>query len=209
MPTIAKPRPRGIAEHMLGAACACALLAAAWQPALRPLQQPAARPSTTTCHRAASADMVLPKAVAVVPFIPWVFVIVTNNLPTELRLKIQKSPLLQRGITLRTMKKEPPKVRPARLTPEVLAITQSFRKQYATKDLEYLWAALLKCYGTKQRALAAIEANPQSALRHSTALQCSKPSLGPRPRCLPRRQSLTRPTRSRTRCSSRSGCFWA
>ena len=80
--------------------------------------------------------MVLPKAVAVVPFIPWVFVIVTNNLPTELRLKIQKSPLLQRGITLRTMKKEPPKVRPARLTPEVLAITQSFRKQYATKDLE-------------------------------------------------------------------------
>jgi len=107
--------------------------------------------------------MVLPSYVAAVPFIPWAFVIVTNNLPTDLRLRIQKSPLLQRGITLRTMKREPPRVRPVRLAPEVLVTARSFKKQYDTKDVEYLWAALLKCYGTKERALAAIQTNPQSA----------------------------------------------
>ena len=110
--------------------------------------------------------MVLPSYVAAVPFIPWAFVIVTNNLPTDLRLRIQKSPLLQRGITLRTMKREPPRVRPVRLAPEVLVTARSFKKQYDTKDVEYLWAALLKCYGTKERALAAIQTNPQSAHTH-------------------------------------------
>ena len=107
--------------------------------------------------------MVLPKAAAAVFFLPWAFVIVVNNLPTEQRMKIQKSQMLQGGIKMKTMKtkKQPPKVKGIRLTPEVLEVTRTFKKEYPTKELESLWGALLKCYGTKERALAAVRANPQ------------------------------------------------
>ena len=117
--------------------------------------------AVTAPSRTPDAQMVLPKAVAILPFIPWIFVITVNNLPTDLRLRIQKSPLLQSGATMRTMKREPPKIRGRRLTKDVEQITQRFKKQYAAKELELLWAALLRCYGSPDLALAAVRSNPQ------------------------------------------------
>ena len=105
--------------------------------------------------------MVLPKAVAAVFFVPWAFVGIVNNLPTDLRLRIQKSELLQQGTRMKVMKVEPPQVRGVRLIPEVKAIAGSFKKEYAQKDLEILWAALLKCYGSKELALAAVQSEPK------------------------------------------------
>ena len=54
-----------------------------------------------------------PKAVAAVFFLPALFVVVTNSLPDEQRLKIQKSPMLQGGTKMKSMKtmtKQRPKV---------------------------------------------------------------------------------------------------
>lgn len=105
--------------------------------------------------------MVLPKAVAAAFFAPWAFVLTVNNLPTDLRLRIQKSDLLQQGTKMRTVKLEPPKLKGVRLMPEVQEITSSFPKEYDTKELELLWAALLACYGSQNRALQAARSNPQ------------------------------------------------
>ena len=155
----------------MAAAASLFLAAASWQPAPLASVQPLARVQSqraplveiARAQRAAPVEMVLPKAVAAVFFVPWAFVIVTNNLPTEQRLKIQKSPMLQGGIKMETMKtkKQPAKVKGVRLTPEVLEVTRGFKKEYPTKELESLWGALLKCYGTKERALAAVRTNPQ------------------------------------------------
>lgn len=105
------------------------LLGASWQPAplvpdtggcrVRKQRAPAIEILRTPIkmvriQRVPAVEMLLPKAVAAVFFVPWVFVIVTNNLPDELRLKIQKSPLLQGGTkmkSMKTMQKQPPKVR--------------------------------------------------------------------------------------------------
>jgi hypothetical protein len=103
----------------------------------------------------------LPKIAALVFFAPWTFVAVVNNLPTDLRLQIQKSKFLQSGTKMRTVNKlEPPKVRAARLPTEAKELTESFKKTYAAKDLEILWGAMLKCYGSQEFALQAARANP-------------------------------------------------
>ena len=63
-----------------------------------------------TCH---SPPATYPKAVAAVFFLPALFVVVTNSLPDEQRLKIQKSPMLQGGTKMKSMKtmtKQRPKV---------------------------------------------------------------------------------------------------
>jgi len=152
---------------------AATLFAASWQPApvvrvrhqraplLETVRTPLERLST---QRAPAVEMLLPKAVAAVFFLPALFVVVTNSLPDEQRLKIQKSPMLQGGTKMKSMKtmtKQRPKVKGVRLTPEVLEVTRAFKKEYPAKELESLWGALLKCYGTKERALAAVRANPQ------------------------------------------------
>ena len=162
--------PTRVAPRM-AAAASLFLAAASWQPAPLARVQPLTRAQSqrtplveiVRAQRAAPVEMVLPKAVAAVFFVPWAFVIVTNNLPEEQRLKIQKSPMLQGGIKMKTMKtkKPPAKVKGVRLTPEVLEVTRGFKKEYPTKELESLWGALLKCYGTKERALAAVRTNPQ------------------------------------------------
>ena len=103
----------------------------------------------------------LPKVAGLVLFAPWAFVAVVNNLPTDLRLQIQKSKFLQSGTKMRTVNKlEPPKVRGARLPTEAKELTESFKKTYATRDLEILWGAMLKCYGSQEFALQAARANP-------------------------------------------------
>ena len=73
----------------------------------------------------------------------------------------RESDLVQQGSKMRAMRKEPPKVRGVRLTPEALAVTQTFSQKYASKELELLWGALLKCYGSKELAMEAVKSNPQ------------------------------------------------
>ena len=109
-----------VARTMLVASAA--LFAASWQPAplVRVLNQ--RTPVLEIVHnplevvrtqRTPAIEMLLPKAVAAVFFVPWVFVVVTNNLPEEQRLKIQKSPMLQGGTKMKSMKtvrRQPSKV---------------------------------------------------------------------------------------------------
>ena len=101
---------------------AAALFAASWQPAplvrVRHQRTPVLEIVLTPLEvvrtqRTPAIEMLLPKAVAAVFFVPWVFVVVTNSLPEEQRLKIQKSPMLQGGTkmkSMKTVKKQPPKV---------------------------------------------------------------------------------------------------
>ena len=49
----------------------------------------------------------------------------------------------------------------AKPEPNPNQVTRTFKREYPAKELESLWGALLKCYGTKERALAAVRANPQ------------------------------------------------
>ena len=148
------------------------LWAASWQPApiVRTVRThiETVRTPIEIVHsqRAPAVEMLLPKAVAAVAFLPALFVVVTNSLPTEQRLRIQKSPMLQGGTKMKSMKttkKQPPRVKGVRLNADVLEVTRTFKKEYPTKELEFLWGALLKCYGSKELALAAVKANPQSA----------------------------------------------
>lgn len=91
--------------------------------------------SARVSARTSLPAMVLPKAAALVAFLPWAFVIVVNNLPTDLRLRIQKSTLLQSGTTMRRMKVEPPKLRGRRLAPQAKEVAATFRKAYPTKEV--------------------------------------------------------------------------
>jgi len=52
-------------------------------------------------------------------------------------------------------------VRGARLPPSMLEVTSRFKKQYERKDLEVLWGALLKVYGSQDLAEQAVRENPQ------------------------------------------------
>eukprot|EP00320_Phaeocystis_rex_P015765 CAMPEP_0119092064 /NCGR_PEP_ID=MMETSP1178-20130426/158573_1 /TAXON_ID=33656 /ORGANISM="unid sp, Strain CCMP2000" /LENGTH=55 /DNA_ID=CAMNT_0007075615 /DNA_START=1 /DNA_END=164 /DNA_ORIENTATION=- len=45
-----------------------------------------------------------------------------------------------------------PRLRGKRLPPTMIELTRKFKKQYALKDLEVLWAALLKIYGSQKLA---------------------------------------------------------
>ena len=53
------------------------------------------------------------------------------------------------------------KVRSARLPADAVAVANTFKKQYTSKELEQVYGALLQCYGKENRALAAIASNPQ------------------------------------------------
>jgi len=54
-----------------------------------------------------------------------------------------------------------PKLRGKRLPPAMLELTGKFKKQYAKQDIEVLWAAMLKIYGSQQLAEQAARDNPQ------------------------------------------------
>ena len=43
----------------------------------------------------------------------------------------------------------------------LIEVAANFRKTYPTKDLELLWGALIKCYGTPALAEQAVFENPQ------------------------------------------------
>jgi len=141
--------------------------ATAFQPVVRPPAVTRAlmvrtEPLQCAPSRTEPPQMVLPKIVGAVLFLPWFATVIINNLPTEQRLKIQKSALLQSGATMRVVNKnEKPKVRGARLPPDAVAITEKFKKVYPRKDLELLWGAMLKCYGSQANAILAARSNPQ------------------------------------------------
>lgn len=61
----------------------------------------------------------------------------------------------------KVMKREAPKVRGVRLPSSMVEVTTRFRKQYGRKELELLWGALLKVYGSQVLAEEAVLANPQ------------------------------------------------
>ena len=70
---------------------------------------------------------------------------------------------INEGNKMKATKKEPPKVGPRRMPPEMIEVTQTFKKQppHSKKSLEILWAALVKCYGTEELAKQAVLDNPQ------------------------------------------------
>jgi len=133
-----------------------------WQP-LRPNAQGW---KSTTVLRSAPPQALLPKALALIPILPWGVQIgyaieQSAGLERGPFTRLVKSDAVQKGPSMRRMKKEPPKVRGVRLPAEAMAITQGFKKEYARSEYEVLWAALLKCYGgSKERALQAIESDP-------------------------------------------------
>jgi len=61
----------------------------------------------------------------------------------------------------KVVKKERPKVGGKRLPPSMVEVTSRFKKQYEKKDLEVLWGALLKIYGSAPLAEQAVKENPQ------------------------------------------------
>jgi len=149
----------------------------AWQP-LSPLGWPS-RPLTPRAvpfvprkpmlpARSGSAQALLPKAAALVIFLPWT---VQIGYALEKGAGVEdgpfkrfvKSDFMQKGgpTMKRVDRKAPPKVKAVKLDPAASAITQTFKKDYPRKDLELLWAALLKCYGDKALALEAAYSNPQ------------------------------------------------
>ena len=73
----------------------------------------------------------------------------------------RESELVQSGNKMRSMKKEPPKVRGVKLVPNARAITEGFAVSYPERELELLWGALLKVYGDEAKALQAARDNPQ------------------------------------------------
>lgn len=76
--------------------------------------------------------------------------------------RLIKSDFVQKsGAQMKRVKKEAPKCRSQKLTPAALAIVGEFKKDYPAKELEFLWGALVKVYGSKDRALAGATANPQ------------------------------------------------
>ena len=58
-------------------------------------------------------------------------------------------------------KGQKPLLRGQKLTPAALEVTSRFKKEYPAKELEVLWAALLKCYGSRELAEEAARTNPQ------------------------------------------------
>lgn len=116
--------------------------------------------------RSHGASALLPKAIVPLFFIPT-YVQMGYALEAKFRdgkgpfTRLIKSDLVQKGPGMKRMTREAPKVRGARLPVEATAIASSFQRSYEVKELELLWAALLKCYGSKGAALAAVEENPQ------------------------------------------------
>lgn len=68
---------------------------------------------------------------------------------------------INEGNKMKTVKVAKANVRPVRLPSEIVTITQKFKKEYPQRDLEILWGALLKCYGTAKLAADAAKTNPQ------------------------------------------------
>ena len=69
---------------------------------------------------------------------------------------------INEGNKMKVMKKGvKPKVGPKRMPAEVLELTQKFKKQYDSKDLNQLWGAMIACYGTEKLAIQAAYENPQ------------------------------------------------
>ena len=89
------------------------------------------------------------------------FTLAWGSAPIIGSTSLREADFIQNGIKMPTTKREPPKVRGVRLPRAALAFADGFTKDYTSKELELLWSALLKCYGSEKLALNAVEDNPQ------------------------------------------------
>ena len=153
------------------------LSSTAWQPATVLSAQrsaPITRSSTPRCAIVLPelADISLAQAIAPVfligPTVQMGYAIETGikrrlgvPLPGGFFYDIVKSDAVQKGPQMKRLKKEKPKLGGKKLAPEALEIVATFRGDYSQKELEVVWGALLKVYGTKERALDACRNNPQ------------------------------------------------
>ena len=155
-----------LSRRMLSAACVLMIATtSALQHHQAVVRAPLLRPAAAARH--AAPEALLPKALAAVFLIPWG---VQLSYAAEVSLGIENGPFsrfvksdaVQQGPKMRRMKKgTKSKVRGVRLPAAAAAATRTFRKSYSSKELEPLWGAMLKCYGSEERALAAVQANPQ------------------------------------------------
>ena len=76
-------------------------------------------------------------------------------------VEAKKEPLWARNKMSVVSKNTKPRLRGKRLSPAMIELTGRFKKQYQAKDLEVLWAALVKIYGSQQLAEQAAIDNPQ------------------------------------------------
>jgi hypothetical protein len=118
--------------------------------------------------RAPPPQALLPKWIVPIFFLPWGIQI---GYAIEVSLGVNDGPfqkfvasdLFQKsGGRMRSVDRSaPPRVKRRRLAPEANRVVQGFSREYEQQEVELLWAALLKCYGSQQRALGAIRLNPQ------------------------------------------------
>jgi len=155
------------------AVAALALVSCAWQAPLSTLSRPAlaVTPRATTPTAGfdfsgvdfSSPVQLLALAAFIPPSIQLGYAIEVSLLGPNAGpfWRIVKSDAVQKGPPMKRMKVEKAKVRGVRLSAAALEVTKSFKKQYPSKDLEVVWAALLKCYGNEQAAMTAVRANTQ------------------------------------------------
>jgi hypothetical protein len=90
-----------------------------------------------------------------------VFSLAWASSPLIASSSLRESKFIQGGAKMKMVKAEPPRVKRVSIPPEVAAVQErAFRKTYKQSDVELLWAALLKCYGSQDLALQAVEADP-------------------------------------------------
>ena len=97
---------------------------------------------------------------------------------------LRDSSLIQSGKKMRTMPKEPPKIRGRPVPTELTSLVSATNSR---GDVEVLWAALLSCCdGCEERAIAAARSNPQiinpSYSFCNTMLESQKVLLGVMPK---------------------------
>lgn len=74
---------------------------------------------------------------------------------------LREADFLQNGPKFPTTKQAPPRIRGRTLSPQALTVAGTFKNKYTPKELEVLWAALIKCYGSESLAVQAVQDNPQ------------------------------------------------
>jgi len=79
--------------------------------------------------------------------------------PTRLMTRVSKLNEMNKMTAVK--KNQKPKASPKRLPPSMVEVTSKFKKVYEKRQLELLWGALLKCYGSQALAEQAVLSNPQ------------------------------------------------
>ena len=202
------------------------VLVAAYHPMTPPVAHPFhPQPCTNRRGRAPTAGIAF-EAVKFsanpMSFTVLAFTLAWSSAPIIAQTSLRELDFIQKGPKMKSMKKEKPKLRGVRLSSDALSITRSFQREYPAKELEVLWAGLLKCYGSEELALQAAQDNPQILNRASLTAEPTPCRPG---RHLPARSRAAAqphstghsarfahaqpPTRFATPCSRASGSYSA